>query len=144
MVKLGHPHPLSNFLREANSGSPRDDVDVDAGLLLVPELVVEGRLGGGLLGHGVLPRGQLADGLWVLAVTIGHLNSFATFWWLFLLLFNVDFPPFVSAAPAFCPRPSRGPDRVRHAAPGGTVSREARGSDLGFRAAPAARAASPS
>ena len=43
-----------------------DDVHVDAGLLLVPELVVERRLGGALLGHRILPRVQLSDGFWVL------------------------------------------------------------------------------
>ena len=50
----------------------RDDVDVDPRLLLVPELVVECRLGGAFLGHGVLAVVELGYRLRVLAVVVGH------------------------------------------------------------------------
>src|ERR1700722_17512736 len=53
------------------------DVDVDAGLLVVPELVLERRLGALLLGDPVLLRRQPLDGLGVLAVVVRHVSSFA-------------------------------------------------------------------
>jgi hypothetical protein len=52
----------------------RDDVDVDARLFLVPEVIVEGRFGGTLLSHRVLALVELGDRLGVLAVVAGHLG----------------------------------------------------------------------
>src|ERR1700739_841798 len=53
------------------------DVDVDAGLLVVPELVVERRLGAARLGYLVPLRPQPGDGLGILAVVVRHVSSFA-------------------------------------------------------------------
>src|ERR1700745_3998246 len=51
------------------------DVNVDAGLLVVPVLVPERRLGAVLLRDPVLLRGKPGDSLGVLAVVVGHVSS---------------------------------------------------------------------
>src|SRR5690242_6303445 len=53
------------------------DIDVEAGLLVVPVLVVERRLGAVLLGDPVLLRRQPRDSVWVLTVGVRNVNSFA-------------------------------------------------------------------
>ena len=57
-VKLGQPVPESNLSVELKSGSPVRDVDVETGLVIVPELVSEGRLGRRVLGDLVLEPGE--------------------------------------------------------------------------------------
>src|SRR5262249_36562533 len=51
-------------------------VDVQPGLVIVPELVAERWLGGILLGDPVLVRRQPRDGLGILAVLVRHVSSF--------------------------------------------------------------------
>ena len=58
-VKLGQPVPESNLSRRAEQRLAGDDVDVEAGAVVVPELVVERRLGPVLLRDLVLHRTQL-------------------------------------------------------------------------------------
>src|SRR6202453_911402 len=75
----GEARPPGAAVVLADRGEQRlagDYVDVDAGLLVVPVLVPERRLGALPLGDPVLFRGQLGDGLGVLAVVLRHVRSF--------------------------------------------------------------------
>src|SRR6267142_257890 len=47
------------FIQRTEQRFARDDVDVKAGFVIVPEFVVEGRLGIGVLGHFELHRSEL-------------------------------------------------------------------------------------
>ena len=55
-MKLGQPVPESNLSSRAEERLAGGDVDVEAGLVVVPELVVERRLGGVVLRDLVLQR----------------------------------------------------------------------------------------
>ncbi len=72
--EAGPPATAVELLGGGEQRFPRDDVDVDARLFLVPELVVERRFGGRFLGHRVLARVELGDRLGVLAVIARHLG----------------------------------------------------------------------
>jgi hypothetical protein len=68
------------LLRRGEQRLARHHIDVDACLLVVPELVVERRLGGALLGDRALRRRQLRQRSLVLTVSIRHDNSFTPPW----------------------------------------------------------------
>src|SRR5215471_21683014 len=70
--------PAGAAVELADRGEQRlagHDVDVDAGLLVVPVLVPKWRLGAVLLSDPVLLRGKPGDGLRVLAVIASHVSS---------------------------------------------------------------------
>ena len=63
-VKLGQPVPDSNLVERAEERLAGCDVDIDAVGVVVPEFVLEWRLGRIVLGHHLeLDRGQLAAGV---------------------------------------------------------------------------------
>ena len=59
-MKLGHPVPDSNLSAELNSGSPDTNIHVNTRLVVVPEFILERRLGRVFAGHFVLQRRQLS------------------------------------------------------------------------------------
>src|SRR5215472_10741967 len=74
----GEARPAGVAVELAGRGEQRlagYDVNVDAGLGVVPVLVAERRLGAVLLGDPVLLRGKARDSLGVLAVVVSHVSS---------------------------------------------------------------------
>src|SRR5579862_8238245 len=74
----GEAWPAGVAVELAGRGEQRfagHDVDVDAGLLVVPVLVPEWRLGAALLRDLVLLRGKPGDSLRIFAVVFRHVSS---------------------------------------------------------------------
>jgi hypothetical protein len=70
--ETGPPASAVVLLGRGEEGFSRDDVDVDARILLVPELIVERGLSAPLLGDLVLPRGQPIYRCRVLFILCAH------------------------------------------------------------------------
>src|SRR5579863_1079380 len=74
----GEARPAGVAVEFADRGEQRfagHDVDVDAGLLVIPVLVPERRLGTVLLSDPVLLRGKPGDGLGIFAAFVSHVSS---------------------------------------------------------------------